>query len=80
MYPDSITLTATAADTDGNVSRVEFWDGNVKLGQDITSTTVSVMPLKLDFASLTSNGTPMLHTQIPAGRNYTISYIEDFKA
>ncbi len=78
LHTDSITLTATAADTAGNVSRVEFWDGNVKLGQDTTSTTVSVtvMPLKLDFAGFTSNGAPMLHTQIPAGRNYTISYTE----
>ena len=79
MHPDNITLTAIAADTDGNVSRVEFWNGNVKLGQNTTSTTVSVIPLKLDFAGFTSNDTAMLHTQIPAGWNYTISYIEDFK-
>ncbi|MES2920311.1 MAG: Ig-like domain-containing protein [Verrucomicrobiota bacterium] len=110
LHTDSITLTATAADTDGNVSRVEFWDGAVKLGQDTTvpytwswtgpltagthllktvaydndgrvttSTTVSVtvLPLKLDFTGFNATGAPMLHTQIPAGRSYTISYTDD---
>ena len=112
LHTDSITLTATAADADGNVSRVEFWAGNVKLGQDTTAPyswswngplatgghllktiaydnegrvttssiiSVAVMPLKLDFTGFSSNGAPMLHTQIPAGRNYTVSYTEDLK-
>jgi len=33
----STTLTATAADTDGVVSKVEFFNGTTKLGEDLTS-------------------------------------------
>lgn len=110
LHTDSITLTASAADSDGSVSRVEFWDGDLKLGEDTTapytwswtgpltagthvlktvaydndgrvtissSISVAVMPLKLDFTGFANNGAPMLQTQIPAGRNYTISYTDD---
>jgi hypothetical protein len=35
--PASITLTATAADSDGTVSKVDFYDGIVLLGTDTTS-------------------------------------------
>lgn len=38
---DNVTLTASAADTDGTVVCVEFWDGNVKLGQDTDAPTRS---------------------------------------
>ncbi len=34
VHTDTVTLTASAADSDGNVARVEFWDGDVKLGED----------------------------------------------
>ncbi|MFA5344625.1 MAG: Ig-like domain-containing protein, partial [Kiritimatiellia bacterium] len=35
--PANITLTATASDTDGTVSRVDFYNGAVKLGQSATA-------------------------------------------
>jgi Bacterial Ig domain len=35
--PASITINATAADSDGTVSKVEFFNGATKLGQDTTS-------------------------------------------
>ncbi len=34
---NSITLNATAADTDGSISKVEFFQGSTKLGEDTTS-------------------------------------------
>ena len=35
--PGTITLTATASDTDGTVTLVEFYSGTTKLGEDATS-------------------------------------------
>ncbi|TGE28474.1 glycosyl hydrolase family 18 protein [Hymenobacter metallicola] len=35
--PASITLTANAADANGTVSKVEFFQGSTKLGEDLTS-------------------------------------------
>jgi glucose/arabinose dehydrogenase len=35
--PANITLSATAADSDGTISRVEFYQGATKLGEDVTS-------------------------------------------
>ncbi len=35
--PASITLTANAADADGSIARVEFYDGAAKLGEDLAS-------------------------------------------
>lgn len=32
-----ITITATASDTDGTISKVEFYNGGSKLGEDLTS-------------------------------------------
>ncbi|HKZ36558.1 MAG TPA: Ig-like domain-containing protein, partial [Chryseolinea sp.] len=32
-----ITLTAAATDTDGSVSKVEFFNGSIKIGEDLTS-------------------------------------------
>jgi gliding motility-associated-like protein len=32
-----ISLTANASDTDGTISKVEFYNGNTKLGEDLTS-------------------------------------------
>lgn len=36
-FPASITINATAADANGTVSRVEFYSGNTKLGEDLSS-------------------------------------------
>ena len=35
--PATITLQATASDQDGTVTKVEFYNGTVKLGEDLTS-------------------------------------------
>jgi len=35
--PTNITLTANAADSDGTISRVEFYAGELKLGEDIVA-------------------------------------------
>lgn len=43
----TITLTATAADSDGTVSKVEFFQGAVKLGEDTTA------PYSYDWTNVT---------------------------
>ncbi|WP_180336298.1 N,N-dimethylformamidase beta subunit family domain-containing protein [Pontibacter ramchanderi] len=35
--PASVNIAATASDTDGTVSKVEFFNGSTKLGEDLTS-------------------------------------------
>ncbi|MEX1240064.1 MAG: Ig-like domain-containing protein [Cyclobacteriaceae bacterium] len=35
--PASVNIAATASDTDGNVTKVEFYNGTTKLGEDLTS-------------------------------------------
>jgi hypothetical protein len=35
--PASVTINATAADSDGAISKVEFFEGTTKLGEDLTS-------------------------------------------
>ncbi|WP_018479282.1 DUF4082 domain-containing protein [Pontibacter roseus] len=35
--PASISLSATASDSDGSVTKVEFYNGDAKLGEDLTS-------------------------------------------
>jgi hypothetical protein len=35
--PASISISATAADTDGTITKVEFYNGGTKLGEDTTS-------------------------------------------
>jgi aryl-phospho-beta-D-glucosidase BglC (GH1 family)/chitodextrinase len=34
---DNITISANASDADGNISKVEFYNGTTKLGEDLTS-------------------------------------------
>lgn len=36
-FPAAINLSATAGDTDGNLAKVEFYRGTVKLGEDATA-------------------------------------------
>ncbi len=40
QFPDGapVTITATAADANGSVAKVEFFAGNTKLGEDVTNT------------------------------------------
>ncbi len=35
--PATIALSATASDSDGSITRVEFWNGTTKLGEDTSS-------------------------------------------
>ena len=37
IAPATVTLTATAADSDGTVSKVEFFDGSSKIGEDTSA-------------------------------------------
>ena len=37
IFGDAIEITATASDADGNVTRVEFYQGDTKLGEDTAS-------------------------------------------
>lgn len=39
--------------------------------------SINVMPLELKFQGFSSEGAPMLQTQLPTGRIYTIEYTED---
>ena len=43
--PGSIVLTATANDTDGSISRVEFYNGSTRLGQEPPVPTPSPGPM-----------------------------------
>jgi chitinase len=38
QFPDGtpVTITATASDANGTITKVEFFDGNTKLGEDVT--------------------------------------------
>lgn len=49
---DSISIEATAADTDGTVRRVEFYDGTTKLGESGTAPFTFSTPLGLGVHSL----------------------------
>jgi chitinase len=46
--PASVTLTATATDNDGSVSKVEFYNGSTKLGEDATA------PYTFSWANVTA--------------------------
>ncbi len=36
IFPSAVSFSATAADTDGSVTKVEFYHGTTKLGEDLT--------------------------------------------
>ncbi len=56
-----INLTATAADADGSVAKVEFYDGDTKLGEDTTSPyAFSWTPPTTGAHSLTARATDNL--------------------
>ncbi|UOQ96679.1 Ig-like domain-containing protein [Hymenobacter sp. 5317J-9] len=54
----ALTLTATAADANGTVSKVEFFNGATKLGEDLTAPyTYSYTPTAAGTLSLTARAT-----------------------
>ncbi|WP_073111526.1 Ig-like domain-containing protein [Hymenobacter daecheongensis] len=54
----ALSLTATAADADGTVSKVEFFNGTTKLGEDLTSPyALSFTPTAAGTLSLTARAT-----------------------
>ncbi|MDO7852495.1 Ig-like domain-containing protein [Hymenobacter convexus] len=54
----ALTLTATAADANGTVSKVEFFSGATKLGEDLTAPyTYSYTPTAAGTLSLTARAT-----------------------
>ena len=54
----AMTLTATAADVDGTVAKVEFFDGGTKIGEDLASPfTLSWTPLTVGSHPLTAVAT-----------------------
>jgi hypothetical protein len=50
IAPAAITISATAADSDSSVSKVEFFDGTTKLGEDTTA------PYTYDWSNITVGG------------------------
>lgn len=86
----SITLTATASDADGTVSKVEFFQGTTKLGEDLTSpysftwTGAAPGPYALtavatDNASGVSTSATVNITVVPVGA-FAGSYVQDFNS
>jgi hypothetical protein len=43
--PASVTINATASDADGAISKVEFFNGSTKLGEDVTSPYAYTWPV-----------------------------------
>ena len=57
----AMTLSAVAADSDGNVAKVEFFDGATKLGEDLTSSyALAWTPTVVGAHSLTARATDNL--------------------
>jgi hypothetical protein len=67
----SITLAATASDADGSISKVEFYQGTVKLGEDATApytfewTNVSAGTYSITAKAI-DNGAPAASSTSPA--------------
>lgn len=74
--PASITLTATAADTDGAVARVEFYNGGTKLGEDDTApyelTWSSVQPGSYTLTALAVDDTGLSGVSAAAAITVTL--------
>jgi hypothetical protein len=87
----TIALTATAADSDGTVAKVEFFNGTLKLGEDTTAPyTFNVPSIALgshafsavvtdnDGAVTTSSTVNVTAVPVPAGGS--VSYSQNFNA
>jgi hypothetical protein len=83
---DTITITATAADSDGTVVRVEFYDGATKLGEDTAAPyefvwtnasagahTISVRAIDNAGATATSASVPVTVNAPPVNQVPTVS-------
>ncbi len=54
----SVTLNSTAADSDGTIAKVEFFDGNTKLGEDTSAPySLAITSLPAGLRSLTAVAT-----------------------
>ena len=73
--PATVTLRATASDADGNIARVEFYQGQTFIGSDTSSpysynwTGVGAGSYQLTARAVDNDGT----TQTSAGRNIRVS-------
>lgn len=58
-YPDpaTISLTATATDPDGTITKVEFFEGNTKLGEDLVSPYTLSISAPVGEYSITARAT-----------------------
>lgn len=85
--PASITINASASDTDGTISKVEFFNGGVKLGEDtsapysfvwsgVSAGTWQLTARATDNGGATGNSSVVNVTVNPAGNtNPTVSLI-----
>jgi chitinase len=71
----ALSLTATAADANGTVSKVEFFNGSTKLGEDLTSPyALSYTPTAAGTLTLTARATDNAGaTTTSAARTVTVS-------
>jgi hypothetical protein len=58
--PSAITITANAADVDGTITKVEFFDRTVKLGEDLTTPFTFTFTANSIVPSLTAKATDNL--------------------
>ncbi|MFN3402974.1 MAG: Ig-like domain-containing protein [Cytophagaceae bacterium] len=68
--PANINITANASDTDGSITKVEFFNGSVKLGEDLTSpysfnwNSIPAGSYTLTAKAIDNNGTSTTSTPI----------------
>ncbi|HEX8531739.1 MAG TPA: Ig-like domain-containing protein, partial [Cytophagales bacterium] len=88
--PATLTLTATAADTDGTVSKVEFFNGATKLGEDtaapyaFTWVNVAAGTYTLTAKATDNGGAATVSTAVtvtvtaPSADGYTLVWADEF--
>lgn len=72
---DEVTIVVSASDSDGYITKVEFYDGNVKLGQDntfpyeYTISNLSVGPHDFTALAYDSNGASVVSSTVTINVN-----------